>query len=93
MAEIRIEPDKRGGAARWLVPLLLLALLAALAYWWFVMRAGVPVDGVDDSTNVDTPAVAPTSWRPQPPGGADGLLATAVRRASARPAMRPASLS
>ncbi len=55
MAEIKLEPVKRGGAARWLVPLLLLFLLAALAYWWFVMRAGVPVDGVDDTTTVAPP--------------------------------------
>ena len=56
MAEIKLEPVKRGGAARWLVPLLLLLLLAALAYWWFVMRAGVPVDGVNDTTDVVPPS-------------------------------------
>ena len=55
MAEIRVE-EKRGGAGRWLLPLLLLLALAAAAYWYFGMRDGQATRDATSDTAITQPA-------------------------------------
>jgi len=64
MAEIRVE-TRRSGGRRWLWVLLLLIVLAALAYWYFVM--GAPgVSGQGSTARPATTTTRPTSSRPLP---------------------------
>jgi hypothetical protein len=55
MAEIRVE-EKRGGAGRWLIPLLLLLAIAAAAYWYFGMRDGSATRDAVSDTAITQPA-------------------------------------
>ena len=55
MAEIRVE-EKRGGAGRWILPLLLLVALAAALYWYFVMRDGTAVNDAPSDTAITRPS-------------------------------------
>ena len=76
MAEIRVE-QKRGGAGRWLLPLILLLALAAAAYWYFGMRDGRATrDAASDTAIVqpsDTAAPTPSDTAA---GGTTGATAT-----------------
>jgi cytoskeleton protein RodZ len=59
MGELPVEsPRRRGGAARWLIPLALLAIVAAAAYYEY----GQPLSGARRArTEATSPALAPAS--------------------------------
>lgn len=81
MAEIRVEPTRRGGAGRWLLPLLLLLALAAAAYWYFGVRDGQATRDAASDTAItqpsDTAIPRPSDTAaPTPTTGTAGATAT-----------------
>ncbi len=67
-ADLREEDDHEttGGMPRWLVPLLVGLILAAVAYWWWSSRGVQPVEVLGEVATVDIPAVEPTIAHPLP---------------------------
>ena len=73
MAEIRVEPARRGGVGRWLLPLLLLLALAAAAYWYFGARDGQATRDAASDTAIMQPS---DTAAPTPTTGTAGATAT-----------------
>ena len=76
MAEIRVEPTRRGGVGRWLLPLLLLLALAAAAYWYLGTRDGRETRDATSDTAITQPLPSDTAAPTTGTAGTAGATAT-----------------